>query len=404
MGTAEGDNLSPLIPIPTKNVDKKCEMCEQDSSKYTCPRCQMKTCCLSCVKNHKSQRGCSGVRDKTPYVPIKEFTENHLLNDYRLLEDMDRKRYAANGDVKNKPGYLNFRWKLVSKKAADRGVRLRLLPHFFSKHKENSTTFIKKTKLIAWHVKWIFPKSSAEFTDTRLSEEVILREALDKYLHPDRADPVIRQRLKKYCSKGIDDVEVYMKVEDKPANTVRYYSLALDKTLGANLKGKIIVEYPTFHVTLRDDTEQYQLLDHEKMDQSRVAVENNSQSVNTLEQEKEDGEDEGPPEETTSHQIDDAKSQSVNTVEKEMEDGEDETPPEETTSHQIDDAKLQSVSTVEQGMEDEEDETPPEETTSRQIDDLKPQSLSTMEQERKDGDADEGLPEEISSHKMNNTR
>lgn len=42
----------------------------------------------------------------------------------------------------------------------------------------------------------------------------------------------------------------------------RYYSLALDKTIGANLKGKIVVEYPTFHVTLRDDTEQYKLLDH----------------------------------------------------------------------------------------------------------------------------------------------
>nr|XP_054769939.1 box C/D snoRNA protein 1-like [Lytechinus pictus] len=335
MGTAEGENLTPLIPMPAKNVDKKCEMCKQEPSKYTCPRCLIKTCCLSCVKTHKSQRGCSGVRDKTAYVPIKKFTEDHLLSDYRLLEDIDRKRYSAQQDVKSKPGYLNFRWKLVIKKAAERGVRLRLLPHFFSKHKENSTTFLKKPKVLAWHVKWIFPLSGAEFTDIRLNEDVILREALDKYLHPQKADPVILQRLKKYCSRGMDNIRVYMKVEDTPANTVRYHSIGLDRTLGANLKGKIVVEYPTFHVVLRENAEDYHWhdVDNESHPSSSESS-GNSTDLNLIKEEKDIGEKEILPGESTSHREDD-RTQPTNIQDQNIDDG----PPEETLSHQVEDTR-----------------------------------------------------------------
>lgn len=35
---------------------------------------------LSCVKKHKAEMTCNGVRDKTAYVSIQQFTEMNLLS------------------------------------------------------------------------------------------------------------------------------------------------------------------------------------------------------------------------------------------------------------------------------------------------------------------------------------
>lgn len=32
-----------------------CEVCSKVESKYTCPKCEVKTCSLKCVKVHKSE-------------------------------------------------------------------------------------------------------------------------------------------------------------------------------------------------------------------------------------------------------------------------------------------------------------------------------------------------------------
>ena len=57
-----------------------CDVCKEVAVRYKCPRCLKKTCCLACVKQHKTADGCSGVRDKTAYVAMKQFSEMHLLN------------------------------------------------------------------------------------------------------------------------------------------------------------------------------------------------------------------------------------------------------------------------------------------------------------------------------------
>ena len=35
---------------------------------------------LPCVKEHKIQRNCDGIRSKTEFVKVGEFTDTHLLN------------------------------------------------------------------------------------------------------------------------------------------------------------------------------------------------------------------------------------------------------------------------------------------------------------------------------------
>lgn len=58
----------------------KCEVCGKVQSKYKCPRCHKRTCSLTCVKQHKEETSCNGVRDKTAFVKMKEMGDMHLLS------------------------------------------------------------------------------------------------------------------------------------------------------------------------------------------------------------------------------------------------------------------------------------------------------------------------------------
>jgi len=80
----------------------KCEVCQEAFGKYRCPRCKLVSCSLSCVKQHKEEKNCNGVRDRAAFVPIKDFDDLQLLSDYRLLEDLRRVVEAGNGSQKFK--------------------------------------------------------------------------------------------------------------------------------------------------------------------------------------------------------------------------------------------------------------------------------------------------------------
>lgn len=61
-------------------VYRRCEVCRETVFKYRCPRCLMKTCSLSCVKQHKLTSGCDGQRDTTAFVSLDDFTDLNLLS------------------------------------------------------------------------------------------------------------------------------------------------------------------------------------------------------------------------------------------------------------------------------------------------------------------------------------
>jgi len=61
-------------------VYRHCEVCRETVFKYRCPRCLMKTCSLSCVKQHKLTSGCDGQRDTTAFVSLDDFTDLNLLS------------------------------------------------------------------------------------------------------------------------------------------------------------------------------------------------------------------------------------------------------------------------------------------------------------------------------------
>ncbi|XP_075038127.1 box C/D snoRNA protein 1 [Mixophyes fleayi] len=229
-----------------------CETCGGEEARYKCPRCMKYSCSLPCVKKHKVDASCNGIRDKVAFVPLSKFSDINLLSDYRFLEDAGRVVDRTSRDrmlprhTSNK--FINF----LKKSARKCDIDLRILPVGFSKRRANSTFFHKKEQRFHWHLKLLFPHCQAEYTERRVTDDKTLNEILKRYIDPAESDPTIRQRLREYVASP-SDVKVFMMGERKIGQN-RYCQLDSSKSLRENLRGKTIVEYPTLCVTLKDVT------------------------------------------------------------------------------------------------------------------------------------------------------
>ena len=58
-----------------------CGVCGKNDAKYRCPKCETVSCSLVCSKSHKKlKKSCDGIRDKTKFVPIKNFSSMELVS------------------------------------------------------------------------------------------------------------------------------------------------------------------------------------------------------------------------------------------------------------------------------------------------------------------------------------
>ncbi|PNJ21440.1 ZNHIT6 isoform 1 [Pongo abelii] len=246
----------------------RCETCGTEEAKYRCPRCMRYSCSLPCVKKHKAELTCNGVRDKTAYISIQQFTEMNLLSDYRFLEDVARTADHISRDAFLKRPISNKHMYFMKNRARRQGINLKLLPNGFTKRKENSTFFDKKKQQFCWHVKLQFPQSQAEYIEKRVPDDKTINEILKPYIDPEKSDPVIRQRLKAYI-RSQTGVQILMKIEYMQQNLVRYYELDPYKSLLDNLRNKVIIEYPTLHVVLKGSNNDMKVLRQVKSESTK---------------------------------------------------------------------------------------------------------------------------------------
>ncbi|CAN8217522.1 unnamed protein product [Coccothraustes coccothraustes] len=229
----------------------RCETCSKEEAKYRCPRCMKYSCSLLCVKKHKLALSCNGVRDKTAFVSVNEFTDLNLLSDYRFLEDVGRTAdAAARHCLVHSPATKRLLYCLRNK-ARGCNIELKTLPAGFTKRRENSTTFNSMENKFYWHLKLVFPHCHAEYTLKGVPDDKTLADILKPYIDPVESDPVVCQRLKIYTASPQSDVRILMKIENRSRNSVRYNELDANRSLLDNLKGKVIIEYPTLFVVLK---------------------------------------------------------------------------------------------------------------------------------------------------------
>ena len=125
-------------------------------TKMECFRCEIRSCSLACVKEHKKTQGCDGKRDKVKFKRRGEMDDMDLVSDFRLLEEVGRgldqcrrdkiKRSTRQGTEVMRAPRLPRQLMRLQQEARSRGIKLQILPPHFVRRKENSTVF--KAKII----------------------------------------------------------------------------------------------------------------------------------------------------------------------------------------------------------------------------------------------------------------
>ncbi|KAK6629552.1 hypothetical protein RUM43_003369 [Polyplax serrata] len=242
-----------------------CEVCGSENAQYTCPRCEIKTCSLDCVKIHKKELECNGDRDKVGFVPISKFTNLTLLSDYRLLEDVSRTIDNCKRNPNKK--YTRYNKPLpphlyrLRKAAYSRGTNLQFLPQHFTRHQHNSTILNFETRVIEWRLELVFCHAeNLKIVIEKCSENERLSSVLSNFITFDKCPEPYKKVLKYYHSTGLPGVEVLLKAENVQQQP-SFFALDLSSTLRENFEDRIIIEYPIMWVIFKSHKDEFTILD-----------------------------------------------------------------------------------------------------------------------------------------------
>ncbi|XP_055344370.1 box C/D snoRNA protein 1-like [Paramacrobiotus metropolitanus] len=241
------DNYSP----PTSKISEfPCEECTESVGKYRCPRCNRVTCSLPCCQAHKQRHGCSGRRDRAAYIKRTDYDLPQLSSDIALLEDVARVTSGAYKRMRSVDPMAHK--EVLVLEANRRGVDLRLLAEWFPKRKENQTYY--HGKKMFWTVRWL-----VELDQNGTQIEILKHRSADfnplvdllKSL-PNAKSLSEEQRSQLVSLLNDPALQPRFVLQLDPAYTrPQHLSCPLDgqRRLRQCLGGKIIVEYPTFHVS-----------------------------------------------------------------------------------------------------------------------------------------------------------
>lgn len=74
--------------IKTKPAGRRdlCMICEIALYKYTCPKCNEKTCGLACLRKHKSIGECNGIANPTEHVRKEDIDAKVVEKDFVFVK------------------------------------------------------------------------------------------------------------------------------------------------------------------------------------------------------------------------------------------------------------------------------------------------------------------------------
>jgi len=249
---SDEENVEPVVK-KVRITMKKCEVCLEEVSKYTCPCCSMRTCSLDCVLDHKQKTGCSGQRDKASFVPRTELNNIHLLNDYRLLEEAARIADNARRDKKSNKPWVEHWVGQFRRHVHKAGITWHCMEWGMKRHKENRSRFNRSKQMIQWTVKLVFVDILKEVSEYCL-EDVVLKDVIGNYTDKDKIIPENKITFSAYIERD-HDVKVFFRNEfDSGEENLRYTEVDVQKTILDCLYQKSVLEYPEFHIVLCSET------------------------------------------------------------------------------------------------------------------------------------------------------
>ncbi|KAK4468771.1 hypothetical protein MN116_007944 [Schistosoma mekongi] len=168
--------------------NRLCTVCLENEFKYKCPKCETKTCSLSCCNDHKIRFDCSGICDAVTYCRKENYSMFLFQRDYRLLEEIDRKNAYREKQLlslsHHNTGRIRKRNQLI-KLANEYGITLRLAPTLMlSRSKVNRTRIqVQKNepKTISWSIEFSLMSSDetqnlADATDRSKSIRLVIHD------------------------------------------------------------------------------------------------------------------------------------------------------------------------------------------------------------------------------------
>ncbi|GJN16647.1 hypothetical protein PR202_gb03660 [Eleusine coracana subsp. coracana] len=256
---AEAKNADPNASSSSGGGCKKvspCEECGEQPWKYRCPGCDRLTCSLPCVQAHKRRTACTGKRPRTAPVPLARFDDTQLLSDYNFLEETNQARESAHrliagfgGNFGGPGGAQMPPWLFFLRKAAQRrGIRLYFLPRGMARREQNRTRHNHRKNCISWTLEWRFSSTDIVLTDHEIDEHATLLSLLEKHLSPGPW----KDQLTQYRNAELCDLKLFIQKSAKDSESP-YRQLNVEEPLGKQLRGTLIVEYPTINVFLPSD-------------------------------------------------------------------------------------------------------------------------------------------------------
>ncbi len=227
---------------PAEAHSSMCDICQLFASKYKCPRCMKRTCSAACVKVHKDAEACSGTRDVTGFVRLREFDDNQLMDDYQFLSStkkaLENERIHASvkpaSPAQRRPkrgrDEVNAdqppKWQALARHCRETGQTIvHLMPKSLSRRKLNRSHL--KQGAVYWTVEVV--KSNGE---RMLLHRVPESETLIALLGRMNAD--------------VSSAAVVMPVYGRPANEPLFFRFDdREATLAQMLRGKEVLEFPT---------------------------------------------------------------------------------------------------------------------------------------------------------------
>jgi len=249
------------ISIDTNSL--QCWNCNKKAI-YKCPKCETRSCSLECVKKHKIEADCDGLRDKTKYVPLQKFTDMDVVNDFRLLEDVSfqvdkckrdkLKRSTRQGTETMIAPKLNRHLQKLQIQAKHRKCCLKILPPHFTRRKENSSFFDGKNRMIKWHMVLKFINIDKKISLSAVSETTKLWQILSDFVEFKSADDPT-DPFQIYRSVSYGGISLLLKSEalDPTGDTKQFHPLDMRRSIKSNLADKTIVEHPVIYVIFKSD-------------------------------------------------------------------------------------------------------------------------------------------------------
>lgn len=317
-------------------IEKLCEICQVHIRLYKCPRCYLFTCSLECCKQHKVEKQCSGRRDRVEYIPVSNFDDNHLRNDYHFLEDILQSKLrgkralascgsgscgdaTASSTINKKQKHSNEicnlqhqglpkNMKKLISAAAARHITLVTMPQGMSKRRINTTRYVEKADLILWRLHFVFildcnfelngllkPEDGSRDTEkkfivqnsllrlavTDISEDVTIKSVINSFHNSDPANALLRHAVSSI--RKANQLHVCMQKLPTLGGTPKFVMLNIEDTIKVVLTNSTVIEYPTIIVGSSQHTNKIPMFIRENNDAlCTVGIGNTIVSVTTL--------------------------------------------------------------------------------------------------------------------------